>query len=180
MLVFRVWDKRYLFCIALHLIWIVSIVSCKKVTTQEVIYDNIIYEIDSVPIYSNASEKDRLKTPLQYIASLYSHLYFSSIPANELDKLVLYRLSIGDKQLVNEMILNAMLKDPVVLAFIPTDEEMRADIDEFIEQTYLRFFLRLPNEYEKFTLRQMIVEDIDLNPINIYRAFLLSNEYMFY
>ena len=101
-----------------------------------------------MPVYDSNLEKDRLKTPLQFISSVFSNLYFSSIPSSVLDNLVVYRLSVGDKSLVNELIINAMLQDPVVLANIPTDEEMRLDIDDFIFTTYLRFYLRYPTEYE--------------------------------
>lgn len=154
--------------------------SCKKEITQEVVYDNIIYHVDTVPVYSSSLEKDRLKSPLQYISSVFSNLYFSSVPSNVLDNLAIYRLSIGDKSLVNEMIINAMLQDPIVLANIPDDSEMRDDLDAFIETTYLRFFLRNPTEYEKYSLKEMIESDPDLDPVEIYRAFLLSNEYQFY
>lgn len=167
--------------------WIVGTVavtlfwsSCKKEITQEIIYDNIIYQIDTVPVYDSNLEKDRLKTPLQFISSVFSNLYFSSIPSSVLDNLVVYRLSVGDKSLVNELIINAMLQDPVVLANIPTDEEMRLDIDDFIFTTYLRFYLRYPTEYEKYELKNMIEENTDLDPVEIFRAFLLSNEYQFY
>jgi hypothetical protein len=154
--------------------------ACKKEITQEVIYDNIIYNIDTVPVYAAANDKDRLKTPLQYISSLYSNLYFASIPAGELDDLVIYRLSIGDKTLVNEMILNAMLKDPEVYGSLPSNDEMRSDLSEFIDITYLRFFLRYPTEYEKYGLKQIIEEDETITVTDVYRSFLLSNEYMFY
>lgn len=173
----RVFNFTYiahvLFCIAV-------LAGCKKEITQEVIYDNIIYNIDTVPVYASANEKDRLKTPLQYISSLYSNLYFSSIPSNVLDNLVIYRLSIGDKNLVNEMTLNAMLKDPEVYGTLPTNDEMRSNLDEFIETAYLRFYLRNPTEYEKYGLKQIIEEDESITVTDVYRSFLLSNEYMFY
>ncbi len=57
-----------------------TLVACKREIVEEVVYDNIIYQIDTVPVYQSNSEKDRLKTPLQYISSLYSNLYYSSIP----------------------------------------------------------------------------------------------------
>ncbi len=97
----------------------IALSSCKKEIIQEVVYDNIIYQVDTFAVYENALEKDRLKTPLQFISSVYSNLYFSSIPSNILDNLVVYRQSIGDKLLVNELIINAMLEDPLVLLNIP-------------------------------------------------------------
>ncbi|HMU68993.1 MAG TPA: hypothetical protein PK511_13445 [Chitinophagales bacterium] len=154
--------------------------SCKKDVIQEVVYDNIIYGVDTVPVYQSNEEKDRVKTPLQYISGLYSNLYFSSIPGNILDNLVIYRLSIGDKTLVNELILNAMLQDPAVLANIPSDADMRGDVDQFVEDCYLRFYLRKPTAYEQYALSDMIELDADMTVVDVYRAFLLSNEYMFY
>lgn len=154
--------------------------SCKKDIVQEVVYDNIIYGVDTVPVYQSNEEKDRVKTPLQYISGLYSNLYFSSIPGNLLDNLVIYRLSMGDKTLVNELILNAMLQDPVVLANMPTDDDMREDVEQFVDECYLRFYLRNPTAYEQYAMTEMIESDADMTVVDVYRAFLLSNEYMFY
>ena len=157
-----------------------SVTSCKKEIVEEVIYDNIIYQVDTVPVYQSNSEKDRLKTPVQYISSLYSNLYYASIPSNLLDNLVIYRLSIGDKTLINELILNAMLNDPAVQANLPDEDDMLADVDAFIEESYLRFYLRNPTEYEKYGMANIIESDPDITVIDIYRSFLLSNEYMYY
>lgn len=154
--------------------------SCKKEVIQEVVYDNIIYEVDTVPVYQSNEEKDRLKSPLQYISGVYSNLYLSSIPSSILDNLVVYRLSYGDKTLVNEMILNAMLEDPTVLAAIPDDDTMREDVEQFVRECYLRFYLRNPTAYESYVLTDMIDADPDMTVVDVYRAFLLSNEYMFY
>ncbi len=166
--------------VLLLLVMTFIITSCKKEIVEEVIYDNIIYQIDTVPVYQSNTEKDRLKTPIQYISSLYSNLAFSSIPTTILDNLVVYRLSIGDKTLVNELILNAMLEDPAVIAMFPTNAEMRDDIDAFIEESYLRFYLRYPTAYEKYSLFTIIENDEDITVTDVFRAFLLSNEYMFY
>lgn len=168
-----------LFAIA-GLLSLTFFVSCKKEIVEDVVYDNIIYQVDTVPVYQSNAEKDRLKTPLQYVSSLYSNLYYSSIPSNLLDNLVVYRLSIGDKTLINEMILNAFLEDPVVVANIPNNADMREDVDAFIEECYLRFYLRKPTEYEKYGLANIIEGDEEITVIDVYRSFLLSNEYMFY
>lgn len=154
--------------------------SCKKDIIQEVVYDNIIYDVDTVAVYQSNDEKTRLKSPLQYISGLYSNLYLSSIPSTVLDKLVIYRLSYGDKTMVNEMILNAMLQDPEVLSNLPDDDEMRDDVEGFVDACYLRFYLRNPTEYEAYVLTDMINADADMTVVDVYRAFLLSNEYMFY
>jgi len=171
-------DSKWLFCVAFVATMLTA--SCKKEVIQEVVYDNIIYEVDTVPVYQSNTEKDRIKSPLQYISGLYSNLYLSSIPANVLDKLVIYRLSIGDKALVNEMILNAMLEDPAVLAVIPDDDEMRDDVEAFVKESYLRFYLRNPTAYESYSMTEMIDADPEMTVVDVFRAFLLSNEYMYY
>ena len=78
------------------------------------------------------------------------------------------------------MILNAMLDSPDVLATIPDDSEMRDDVEAFVEECYLRFYLRKPSAYELYAMTEMIDGDADMTVVDVYRAFLLSNEYMFY
>ena len=63
---------------------------------------------------------------------------------------------------------------------IPADEEMRNDLDLFVEQTYLKFYLREPSEYEKYYFKNLIDEDVAITPQMVYAAFAQSNEYLFY
>ncbi len=57
---------------------------------------------------------------------------------------------------------------------------MRNDIDKFITDTYIRFYLRLPSEYERYFLKDLIQNDQEMTPELIYTSFALSNEYFFY
>ena len=63
---------------------------------------------------------------------------------------------------------------------MPTDQIMRADIDQFITDTYLRFYVREPGQYERWQLKQMIEQDAEITPEMIYYAFLTSDEYRYY
>ncbi len=86
--------------------------------------------------------------------------------------------SIGDKTLAQELIVsNFMNKEGVQL---PTNEEMRADIPTFVEDTYRRFLLRYPTEIEKEFFANFIEARTDLSPELVYYAFAISNEYQFY
>ena len=154
--------------------------SCKKETTivNQPVVDNYIYDINGENLYQSNVEKDKQKTSEQYISILYANLFQSSVPQNDLVELAELRLCIGDKQAADELILNNFVNSGNTT--IPTDAEMRADIDKFIEATYLRFFLRNPNAYEIFELKKEIEEDDELTPELIYQAFALSNEYKFY
>lgn len=159
---------------------LLTFISCKKETeviTQPVV-DNYIYGVNGENLYQSNVDKEKQKTSEQYLSILYANLFQTSVPQNELVELSELRFAIGDKQAADELILNNFVNSGNVT--IPSDNEMRADLDKFIEETYLRFFLRMPNAYEVFELKKEIEEDEELTPELIYQAFALSNEYKFY
>ena len=154
--------------------------SCKKntqVINQKVV-DNVIYEVGNEVIYQDNSEKNKQKSNTQYISILYANLFQTPISTSNLTDLSEVRTAVGDKQLVDELIINNYINDSNVQ--IPTNQTMRNDMDQFVEDTYVRFFLRLPNAYERHFLKNMIENDPDLTPDLIYSAFATSNEYKFY
>ena len=161
-------------------ITLLSFSACKKETNvvKQPVIDNYIYGIDGENLYQTNIEKNKQKTSEQYISILYANLFQSSVPQGDLIELAEVRLCIGDKQAADELILNSFVNNTSVT--IPSDTEMRTDIDKFVEETYLRFFLRKPNAYEIFELKREIEQDPDLTPELIYQAFALSNEYKFY
>lgn len=169
--------KKYILYIALIAL---AFTSCKKETTTvyQTEVDNYIYGVDGENLYQSNAEKTKQKSSEQYVSILYSNLFQNAIGQNDLVELSEIRRSIGDKQLADELILNAFVNQPSVK--IPTNTEMRNDIPKFIEETYLRFFLRMPNPYEVYELQNEIEGDQDLTPELIYQAFALSNEYKFY
>ncbi len=163
----------------LPLLLLVLTTSCKKETTtihnSEVDY---IYNVNGENLYQSNADKNKEKSSEQYVSILYSNLFQNAIGQNDLIELSEIRRAIGDKQIADELILNAFVNNNNVQ--IPTNTVMRDDIDAFVEETYLRFFLRKPNPYEAYELKSEIEEDNNLNPELIYMAFALSNEYKFY
>lgn len=147
--------------------------SCK----QEKEYQ-YVFEVNEENLYQSNVDKTKQKTPEQYISILYSNLFSTTVPQQDLSQLAEVRASIGDKQMADEMILNDFVNSGS--STTPTDQEMRANIEQFIEDTYLRFFLRKPSPYEILELKQEIEGDTELTPEMIYQAFALSNEYKFY
>lgn len=153
--------------------------NCKKeIITQNEINNDYTYNIDNEIIYQSNVEKTRQKTPELYISILYSNLFQTSIPANDLAELARIRAATGDKQLADELFLNAFVNGGN--AIIPSNNTMRDDVETFIADTYLRFFLRIPTAYEVFELKKEIEADTQLTPELIYQGFALSNEYKFY
>lgn len=142
------------------------------------VVDNIIYEVGGEVIYQDNSEKTKEKTNTQYVSILYANLFQTSISSSNLTDLSEIRTAVGDKQAIDELIINSYVNNPSVN--IPTNQEMRNDIEAFVEQTYVRFFLRLPDAYERHFLKNTIQDDTGLTPDLIYSAFATSNEYKFY
>ena len=154
--------------------------SCKKNTQiiNQKIVDNVIYEVGNEVIYHDNSEKNKQKSNTQYISILNANLFQTPISTSDLTDLSQVRTAVGDKQLVDELIINNYIHNSNVQ--IPTNQTMRNDIDQFVTDTYVRFFLRLPNAYKKHFLKNTIENGIDLTPALIYSAFATSNEYKFY
>jgi hypothetical protein len=154
--------------------------SCSKILERDIIVDNLIYQIDTIAVYESISEKTKLKTPIQFVSTLYANLYYQPIPSQLLTDLSLIRLSNGDKGIVNDLIIASFINNPQVQSSIPSESEMHADGPKFIKETYLRFLLRYPTAYEAYNLEQLIISDELLGPESIYRAFMLSKEYQYY
>ena len=86
--------------------------------------------------------------------------------------------SIGDKELAREVIISNFMNDDNVQ--LPSVEEMNADIDNFIDETYIRFLVRYPNEAEKTWLKNFIQSNPYMTPEMVYFSFALSEEYLYY
>jgi hypothetical protein len=145
--------------------------SCKK----EYRY---IYDVGSEVVYESSAEKDKQKSSSQFVSILYSNLFRSSVSQQELNELTELRSALGDKQIADNLIINNYVNSSTVQ--IPTDLEMRDDIPKFVEETYIRFYLRKPTPYEAKFMKESIENDPGMSPELIYEAFAGSNEYKFY
>lgn len=152
--------------------------SCKKEVEQTIVYSNVIYELDDVKIYSSNAEKTKQKSPELLLSIMYSDIFNQGIPTNKLLEIAELSASIGDKTMFTELIFSQFLTEPT--ANVPTNSQMRVDIDVFIEDNYIRFFQRKPSEYEKIYFKSLISGDNDITVENVFTSFALSNEYYFY
>ena len=140
--------------------------------------ETYVYDINPDSIIPASANKDKLKTPEQYIAILHVNLFQRPLSANEIYDISRVIQSIGDKTLAHEVIISNFMNKPDVI--LPSNEEMRADIGSFIAETYERFFLRLPGELEKEHFIRYIQNHPNLTPELVYFAFAIANEYQFY
>jgi hypothetical protein len=149
---------------------LISISSCKK--------DEPIYDINQIESQSYNANKNKLKSASQYIAILYANLFQKALSPNELVEITRCIESVGDKELVHEVIIsNFMNKDGVT---IPGDSLMREDLSLFIEETYRRFYIRDITEAEREYFLNFFASHPNVSSEMVYTAFSLSNEYQFY
>lgn len=163
--------------ISFSLILLVS-TGCKKDVEEKQVYDNIIYKVDTTRLYSSSAEKTKQKSQTQYISIMYSDLFSTNISGGELSELSELSLAMGDKTMANELTLSHYLNSTTLDK--PSDAEMRADVEVFVENTYLRFYQRNPGPYERLYLTDVIDKDPLLTVLDVYTAFILSNEYYYY
>jgi hypothetical protein len=156
--------------ITFFLILIIFLNSCKK--------DDPIYEINQINASSYNANKNKLKTPSQYISILYANLFQKALSPNELVEITRCIESVGDKQIVHEVIIsNFMNKEGVS---IPSDSLMREDLNLFLDETYKRFYVRDITEAEREYFLNFFASHPNVSSEMVYTAFSLSNEYQFY
>lgn len=164
--------------LAVFILLLFVLPSCKKKVVENVQYENVIYELDTLNLYESNVNKNKQKSSTQFISVLYRDLFSSSISSSNLNELGILFSAQGDKQMATELLLSNYMNVPSVL--IPTEQTMRQDIPLFVEETYIRFLLRKPTAYEKEYMTSLIEEDEGMRPELIYLGFALSNEYQFY
>ncbi len=148
---------------------------CKKDKLEDT-----IFEINEVKLYPSASAKLKEKTESQWIAVLYTNLFQQALSAGDIYRAGQCITSIGDKELAREVIISNFMNSTSTLPVIPSDTDMRGNIDEFISDTYERFLIRRPTEGEKQYFRNEITNNSARSAEIIYFSFALSNEYLFY
>ena len=157
--------KKLLYLLSLILI----ISSCRK---------EDVYELNEVHASSYNANKNKLKSVSQYISIVYANLFQKALSSNELVEITRCIESIGDKQVAHEIVLSNFMNEPDVI--IPSDSLMRADLDLFLEETYMRFFVRDITEAEREFFLNYLNANPNVSSEMVYLSFALSNEYQFY
>lgn len=167
-------SRRFIskFSLACFLCLGISFSSCKK---QETTYE---YTVNNENILPANVSKTRLKTTDQYVSILYANLFQKALSSNNLFTISQCFDSVGDQILARQVLIANLMKKTGVI--IPTVTEMNGNIDKFITDTYVRFYVRNPTESEKTYLRQFILADPNITPELVYISFALSDEYMYY
>ena len=137
-----------------------------------------VYGINDLTILPVNSEKDKPKTSSQYISILHTNLFQRAISPNRMLEALRAIESIGDKQIAYDILVSKYMNDGDVV--LPSEEEMREDVEEFIRETYKRFLVRSPTEAELTWMRNFLNSGPNVTPELVYFAFATSNEHFHY
>ena len=145
--------------------------ACKK----ETVYT---YGVDDVTVEQPGVNKPNLKNDLEFISIAYTDLFGTTIPQDKLEEMALCYTAFGDKRLMIDMVILNLLNEPGVS--IPSEADMLANPGKFVDDTYRKFYVRQPSQFERWWLSSKIGSDTALSPELIYYTFLTSDEYRYY
>lgn len=140
--------------------------------------DKYIYDLNPVEVLPANANKSKEKTIEQFISILYANLFQKALSADEMVEIRKLIESIGDKEVAYEILISNYMNRTDVI--IPPNEDMRGDLADFLQETYKRFFVRIPSEAEKAYLKNFIESDPNVTAEMVYFSFALSEEYRFY
>jgi hypothetical protein len=156
---------------SLFLFLSLSLLACR-------VEDSYFYEVNPLELPASQANKTKKKSLDQYISVLYANLFQKALSPDELSEIRQLMESIGDKELAREVVIsNLMNREGVIF---PSDEEMRADLDAFLLDTYKRFYVREPTQAENAYMRGLITSNPDISAELVYFSFAMSEEYLFY
>lgn len=147
--------------------------SCKKNKNN--------YGVAEVPSYGDNLDKDKAKSNIEFHSILSTNLFQRPSSINELTRTDRVIQSCGDKTLINEVIISNYMNTPNVK--LPSRKMMIDSTERFVEETYIRFFIRRPTQAEKTWFINFInanKSNPNFRPELVYTAFAASDEYMFY
>lgn len=136
-----------------------------------------VYEINPVDVRQSGA-KGNLKSDLQFISIAYSDLFGKQISTSELNGLVSGYKAMGDKTLIIDLIIRNLLIKPGVVSV--DQSSMQSDPESFIKVSFERFFVREPTEMETWFFANLINENSQFLPEDIYYALMRAEEYRYY
>lgn len=150
---------------------VMALAACERPTEAH-------YVLEDYGVEAASAGKDRAKSPEQWVSIVYTNLFQTGLPANDQFDIAEVFESIGDQDVAREVILSNFFNEDGVM--LPSAAEMHANPDAFIEETYIRFFVRQPTTAERTFMRGFLAENPELTPELVYLAFGLSEEYQYY
>lgn len=152
-------------------VFVLLLSSCEK-------EEKVVYGLKSTDILTPSANKDKLKSDEQFIAVLYVNLFQQAISSSEQIEVEHLIRSFGDKRLAYEILISNYMNRPDVI--IPTNAEMRQNIDQFIIDTYEKFYVRIPTQLEMAYFKNYLENNENISPELVYFSFAISDESFYY
>lgn len=149
----------------------IASLGCKK-------EQRIRFGTQGVEVTEDKSLKNKKKNDAEYISILYTNLYQTAISPNQLYKTQIIIYSIGDQDVATEMLLSNYFNTGVIK--LPTNIDMRSNLEKFVVDSYKRFYLRYPSEGEKAFFIQYITRNSAVTVEMVFTAFSTSKEFQYY
>jgi hypothetical protein len=137
-----------------------------------------VYEVNRQQVSLTTINKDNFKQELSLISLAHTDLFGSPIEGWRLTQCIEDFAATNDKEAMLDLILRGFLNQSNLP--MPTDTQMRNDLEDFVKTTYQKFYHREPSPFEAFKLKQMIENDASLKPSMLYYSFLTSDEYRYF
>ena len=156
--------------------WVILVIAVAAVSCRP--EPEVSFELQGLEVTPGFAVKDRLKTNEQWVAIVHTNLFQSAMSANDLYNAARVFESIGDQSLAREVLLSNFFNQADLNLL--TREEMVANLDAFLDETYLRFYTRFPTQAERTYVREFILNNPGMTPELVYMSFALSDEYRYY
>ncbi|MEM6261074.1 MAG: hypothetical protein AAGI38_01100 [Bacteroidota bacterium] len=140
--------------------------------------DQYLYEVEQFDLVPPSGNQDKAKTTNQYISILYADVFEKALAANDQVEIGNAMFSIGDQELARQVVISNFLNHPE--AQVPSRKVMLEDLDQFVIDTYRKFFIRDPSQAELAYVKSFIEADPNVSPEVVYLTFATSNEYQYY
>lgn len=144
---------------------------CKKETTY-------VYDVDKLEVRKPAGAKDNVKSQAEFIAIAYTDITGQTVSSSIMEQLLAPYQAFSDQKLLEQMIVKSFVN--ISDNRIPTDTEMRTDVEAFVTATYERLYNRAPDEFELYAVTKMIKEDAAFTAREVYFAMMTADEYRYY
>ena len=139
--------------------------------------NEVVYDVGTLEP-SNEGNKTELKDDLQFMSIAYRDLFGEEVPPDVLSTMRKAYISFGDKELIIDEIVQTMLVSPDL--DLPSDAAIAADRSAFISDTYRKFLLRDPSDFELAFWESQLMEQTDLTAKDVYYVFMTCQEYKYY
>lgn len=138
---------------------------------------NVTYDVGTISP-GTEGEKTELKDDLQFMSIAYRDLHDEEVPPSVLQTMRKAYLSFGDKELVIDEVVQSLLLSPTVV--YPSQDDIQADPQGFITDTYKKFLLRNPTAFELAYWDTQLAQQTDLTAREVYYVFMTCKEYKYY